>query len=116
MITMYGITNCVTVQKARKWMVENNVEYTFWDYKKQGIDQAHLNKWCKEFGWETVLNRSGMMWRKADPDEKSKVIDQATAIDFMITTPTAIKRPIIESQYGLILGFKEAEYKKNLEK
>lgn len=110
MTTIYGIKNCTTVLKAVKWLENNNIEYTFWDYKKQGIDIKHLEKWCDEFGWEKVLNRSGMMWKKADENVKSKVIDQKSAIDFILTTPTSVKRPITDSKNGLLIGFNETEY------
>jgi arsenate reductase (glutaredoxin) len=105
MTTVYGITNCTTVQKARKWLDVNGVEYVFHDYKKSGIDTAHLERWCNEFGWEQVLNRSGMMWRKADPVLKSLVVDTKSSIEFMIQVPTSIKRPIIEYNSKLIRGF-----------
>jgi arsenate reductase (glutaredoxin) len=114
MIKVYGITNCTTVQKARKWLEKNKVEYSFHDYKKLGIDEQNLKKWCKELGWELVLNRQGMMWRKAGENQKSKVIDSKTAIDFMLETPTSIKRPIIEYDGGLLRGFDVVEYSKNL--
>ncbi len=114
MITVYGITNCSTVIKARKWLELNLIEYEFWDYKKQGIDTDHLIKWCEELGWEKVLNRSGMMYRKASQEEKSKIIDQQSAIEFMLKVPTSIKRPIIETKKGLLLSFNELEYIDNL--
>ena len=111
MITLYGISNCSTVQKARNWLVSNQIEYIFHDYKKLGIDQAHLEHWCQKLGWAAVLNRAGMMWRKASEADKSKVLDQDSAIAFMIKVPNSIKRPIIEHQNGLIRGFDEAQYK-----
>jgi arsenate reductase (glutaredoxin) len=110
MIIMYGIKNCITVQKARKWMGDNGLEYDFWDYKIQGVTKELLAKWCKEFGWEKVLNRGGMMWRKASEARKNIVVDQATAIDFMLEVPTSIKRPILETHSGLLIGFSEKEY------
>jgi arsenate reductase (glutaredoxin) len=110
MTTIYGIKNCTTVIKTMKWLDDQGVEYNFWDYKKQGIDAEHLRKWCNEFGWEKVLNRSGMMWKKADEIVKAKVIDQESAIEFIITTPTSIKRPIIDSNKGLLIGFNENQY------
>lgn len=64
-MTVYGITNCSTVVKARGWLEKNNFEYDFWDFKKVGIDKEHLIKWCDELGWEVVLNRKGQMYRKA---------------------------------------------------
>jgi arsenate reductase (glutaredoxin) len=111
MTTIYGIKNCPTVQKALKLLDENQVEYTFWDYKKQGIDKAHLEVWCKELNWQKVLNRAGMMWRKASKENKNKVVDQESAIEFMLQVPTSIKRPILESDKKLLIGFVESEYR-----
>jgi Spx/MgsR family transcriptional regulator len=96
MITVYGITNCTTVIKARNWLEENKIEYNFHDYKKLGIDAQHLTKWIAKFGWDKVLNMQGQMWRKASDEEKTKVVDEKTAIEFMIKVPTSIKRPIVE--------------------
>jgi arsenate reductase (glutaredoxin) len=110
MTTIYGIKNCQTVQKALKFLDDKKIQYTFHDYKKQGIDIEHLEKWCKELGWQKVLNRSGMMWRKADEETKAKVVDQKTSIEFMLHTPTSIKRPILETEKGLLIGFVESEY------
>jgi arsenate reductase (glutaredoxin) len=114
MVTLFGITNCTTVQKSRAWLALNKINYTFWDYKKQGIDAAHLQKWCKQFGWEKVLNRSGMMWRKASEEEKQRVLDETSAIAFMIRVPNSIKRPIVELDNGLLLGFDAVEWSKTL--
>jgi arsenate reductase (glutaredoxin) len=110
MITVYGINNCVTVQKARSWLEENSIIYNFHDYKKLGIDVEHLENWCNKFGWDKVLNTQGMMWRKSSEDEKSKVVDQKSAIEFMLKVPTSIKRPIIEYPHGIIKGFDTKEY------
>jgi arsenate reductase (glutaredoxin) len=110
MTTIYGIKNCQTVQKALKFLDDNKVQYTFHDYKKQGIDIEHLERWCEKMGWQKILNRSGMMWRKADEETKAKVVDQKTAIEFMLHTPTSIKRPILEGVKGLLIGFTEIEY------
>ena len=112
MITLYGIKNCSTVIKAIKFLETNNIPFTFWDYKKQGIDQEHLEAWCNEFGWQKVLNKSGMMWRKASEESKALVVDQQSAIEFMLVTPTSIKRPILENENKLKLGFEEKEYLK----
>jgi arsenate reductase (glutaredoxin) len=110
MTTIFGIKNCQSVQKAIKYLDDNKVQYTFRDYKKQGIDIGHLERWCQELGWQKVLNRSGMMWRKADDETKSKVMDQKTAIEFMLTVPTSIKRPILENESVLLIGFDFVQY------
>jgi arsenate reductase (glutaredoxin) len=110
MTTIYGIKNCQTVQKALKFLYENQIEYTFWDYKKQGIDKEYLENWCRELGWQKVLNRVGMMWRKASEEDKNKVVDQNSAIEFMLQVPTSIKRPIVETESELLIGFVESDY------
>jgi Spx/MgsR family transcriptional regulator len=114
MITVYGIVNCSTVQKARSWLTANSIDYEFYDYKKLGIDKEHLKTWCNQFGWEKVLNRSGMMWRKASEEDKQKVVDTNSAIEFMLKVPTAIKRPIIELENDFLIGFDAKEYQEKL--
>jgi arsenate reductase (glutaredoxin) len=110
MTTIYGIKNCQTVQKALKFLDKNKFEYNFHDYKKQGIDRESLEKWCDKFTWQKVLNRAGMMWRKAIEEDKNKVVDQESAIEFMLQIPTSIKRPTLETENGLMIGFDEGEY------
>jgi arsenate reductase (glutaredoxin) len=63
-ITLYGIKNCDTIKKARVWLDEHSVAYTFHDYKASGIERAKLAAWCKSAGWEKVLNRAGTTFRK----------------------------------------------------
>jgi arsenate reductase (glutaredoxin) len=113
-IIVYGITNCSTVKKSLNWLNQNDLDYEFWDYKKKGIDIQHLKKWCNSKGWGKVLNRSGMMYRKATDEIKQKIIDQNSAINFMLTSPTSIKRPIIEFEDHIIVGFDESDYMKVL--
>ena len=109
MITMYGITNCDTIKKARAWLTEHELEYQFHDYKKQGIDEATLRHWIDQAGWETLLNRRGMMWRKVS-DEDKQSIDESSAIRLMLETPSMIKRPVLVYQSAIQVGFKPADY------
>jgi Spx/MgsR family transcriptional regulator len=109
MVKIYGIPNCDTMKKARKWLADHQVEYTFHDYKKEGLDERRLRQWVKQFGWETLLNRRGMMWRKLDDTVKAG-IDEASAIRIMLETPSIIRRPVLERGNTLHVGFKDAEY------
>lgn len=111
MLTVYGITNCSTVKKARNWLESNEINYNFHDYKKLGIDATHLQSWCDKFGWEQVLNRQGMMWRKALESDKNLVVDTKSAIEFMLKTPNSIKRPMVEKEGEVVLrGFEIGEW------
>lgn len=109
---LYGIPNCDTVKKARAWLEMHNVAYEFHDYKKHGVDAALLDKWMAQAGWENVVNRKGMTWRKLTDAEKTKIKDEPSAVKYLTGNPSAIKRPGFELKGKLVLGFDEAEYAK----
>ena len=109
MTRLYGIPNCDTMKKARKWLDSHGVAYEFHDYKKLGVDEQRLRAWVKQAGWEVLLNRRGMMWRKV-PDDVKAAIDEASAIGLMLSTPSIIKRPVLEHDGVLRVGFREADY------
>jgi len=109
MITMYGIKNCETVKKARAWLEDRGIEYAFHDYKSAGADRARLEAWARELGWESILNKSGMTFRKLDPKE-TKDLDAKKAIALMLAHPSAIRRPVIEGRAKLLVGFKPEAY------
>ena len=91
-VTIYGIKACDTMKKARTWLDGHGVAYAFHDYKTQGIDRAHLERWIEAAGWETVLNRSGTTFRKL-PDADKENLNAKKAIALMLAQPSAIKRP-----------------------
>lgn len=108
-IALYGIPNCDTVKKARQWLESQGIEYAFHDYKKEGADPAKLKRWVAEKGWEVVLNRAGTTFRKL-PDEQKADLDAARAIALMVEQPSMIKRPVVEYEGRLLVGFKQAEW------
>ena len=108
-ITLYGIPNCDTVKKARGWLDERGLAYSFHDYKKAGADAAKLDAWCKAKGWDTILNRAGTTFKKL-PDEAKAGLDQNKAIALMLDQPSMIKRPVVEHDGGLLVGFKLPEW------
>jgi arsenate reductase (glutaredoxin) len=109
MTRIFGIKNCDTMKKARAWLDQHQIEYAFHDYKLAGIDRTHLERWCRELGWERVLNRSGTTFRKL-PDAKRESVNEQQAIALMIEQPSMIKRPILEHGKQLHAGFKPEEY------
>ncbi len=111
MIKIYGIPNCDTMKKARKWLDSNNLEYEFHDYKKAGVPEKNLKQWVKKAGLEIVLNKRGTTWRKLDDSVKDN-IDETSAIQLMLENPSMIKRPVLENGKILLVGFKEDDYKK----
>ena len=107
--TMYGIKNCDTVAKARKWLEARGQAYDFHDYKAVGIDRATLEGWVQEHGWETILNRAGTTFRKLDEADRTDLTaDKAIAL--MLAQPSMIKRPVLDLGECRLVGFKPELY------
>lgn len=109
MTTIYGIKTCDTMQKAFAWLKGHGVDYAFHDYKAAGVDRATLEGWAKAVGWEVLLNRSGTTFRKL-PEADKAGLDQDKAIGLMLAQPSMIKRPVLETDGGLLVGFKPDAY------
>jgi Spx/MgsR family transcriptional regulator len=107
--TMYGIKNCDTVAKARKWLEDHGHAYVFHDYKTAGIDRPRLEGWVKELGWEVLLNRAGTTFRKLDDADKQD-LNAEKAIALMLAQPSMIKRPVLDLGDRRLVGFKPDLY------
>lgn len=103
-VEFYGIPNCDTVKKARTWLEGRGIDYTFHDYKKKGADPAKLAAWSEAVGWETLLNRRGTTFRALSEADKAD-IDRAKAIRLMAAQPSLIKRPVVEHDGTVLVGF-----------
>jgi len=103
-VTMFGIPNCDTIKKARKWLYDHKVDHAFHDYKKAGVDEKRLQTWVNELGWEALLNKSGTTFRKL-PDEQKHDLVADKAIALMIANPSMIRRPILDLGDRKIVGF-----------
>jgi arsenate reductase (glutaredoxin) len=111
-LIVYGIPNCDTTKKALVWFKANKITFTFHDYKQEGISKAKLEAWCKKTGWETLFNKRSTTWRELSEAEQKKVIGQTAAIKIMMDHNSIIKRPVIEIDEKLIVGFNEDEIKR----
>jgi Spx/MgsR family transcriptional regulator len=109
MIELFGIPNCDTIKKAKKWLEENNIEYKFHNYRKDGINQAMVSHFCQTLGWENVLNKRGTTFRQLDETTKNN-LDATTVIPLLVEHPAMIKRPILARDGQLYLGFKADQY------
>ena len=109
--TLYGITNCDTVKKARAWLDEAGVAYAFHDFKKSGVPADRLQQWMRAAGWERLLNRQGTTWRRLDPASQASAQDAAGAGALMLAQPSVIKRPVVEWPDGAVtVGFDPADW------
>ena len=108
-ITIYGIKACDTMKKSFTWLDQHKIDWQFHDYKKAGANDKDLKRWIKAFGWETVINRRGTSWKKR-PEADRNSMDAAGAIKAALDNPSLIKRPIIEGDGILEIGFDPAHW------
>jgi arsenate reductase (glutaredoxin) len=113
MIKIFGIKNCDTMKKAFTWLTENGIDYEFVDYKKAGVAAAHLADWSQRAGWEILLNKRGLTWKKLSEEERAAV-DAEKALKLMAQYPSLIKRPVLDTGKQLLVGFTPENYLEQL--
>ena len=109
MTTLYGIRNCDTVRKARRWLQENGVDYRFHDLREDGLDKAMLGTWMQSLDWESLLNRRGTTWRQL-PAAVREHVDRKAALRLMLEQPAIIRRPLLDHNDQLHLGYNAGRY------
>jgi len=109
-VTLYGIKTCDTIRKARRWLTNQGIEFTFHDFRSDGLDKSQLSQWADELGWELLLNKRSTTWRNLDPDVKESMGPQI-ALDIMLDQPAIIKRPVLDLGSKRVVGFSEQNYR-----
>ena len=104
MLTLYGIPNCDTCKKSRKWLDANSVEYRFHDLRVDGLDKSMLARWARQVAWQKLLNTRSTTWRGIEEHEKQDM-NEKRALALMLEHPTLVKRPVIEDGNQVIVGF-----------
>ena len=110
MIEMYGLKNCDTCRKARKWLDAEGLDHRFHDVRADGLDATTLQGWIGAVGWEVLLNRRGTTWRQL-PEDKKADVDEASAAALMLELPALIKRPVFQAGDKILLGFSATQQK-----
>lgn len=109
MITLYGIKNCDTVKKARKWLDTDGIEYQFHDFREDGLDAQSVSQWLDELGWEQLVNKRSTTWKQLDQKTKD-TMDNQLAQPAIIEHPTLIKRPLLDLGHKRFTGFSDKAY------
>ena len=108
-LILYGIQNCDTVKKARRWLDEQGVAYHFHDVRKDGLDAERLQAWIDALGWDKLLNKAGTTFRKL-PDAQKQGLDAASAKALMLDQPAMIRRPVVEADGITSVGFSAGDW------
>lgn len=111
LLKLYGIKNCDTIKKARRWLEEQDIAYQFHDYRTDGVDEQLLRGFVERLGWQPLLNTRGTTWRKLDEAQRNACDNADAAIALMLAQPAVIKRPLLDDGKGhVLLGFSVAHY------
>ncbi|MBN6032108.1 ArsC family reductase [Pantoea ananatis] len=113
---MFGIKNCDTIKKARRYLEAAGVDYRFHDYRADGLTDDQLQQFIDVLGYQDLLNTRGTTWRKLPEAEREAITDAASAKALMLAQPAIIKRPVLRAPDGsLLLGFSESLYQNRLQ-
>lgn len=110
---VYGIKNCDTVRKARKFLDERAADYEFHDFRQDGLDERTVNRWAEIVGTDQLVNRRSRTWREL-PSKAKADTSEAAMVKLMVSEPTLIKRPVIEIDGLVLVGFDETALTKAL--
>ena len=109
MVTLYGIHNCDTVKKAKRWLDEHNIEYQYHDFRKDGLDQSMVNGWLEQVPLDKLVNKRSTTWKQMDEADK-KALSADNAAAFCSTNETLIKRPVLDINGTVHVGFSDKIY------
>jgi arsenate reductase len=110
---MHGISNCDTIKKAKKWLTDAGIDFSFRDYKKHPVTVIELQDWALQVGWEVLLNKRGTTWRKL-PAAQQSTVNETTVLKLLCDNPSMIKRPLLivqgDTEIQAFVGFKPQQY------
>jgi len=109
MLTIYGIKSCDTCRRAKKYLAEHNIEFQFHDLREDGLDIQMLERWTQRIGWARLLNKQSLTWRKI-PEVDRNTMTHDKALATMIDNPTLVKRPVLEADKFIAVGFSEKRF------
>ncbi|MFK8019519.1 MAG: ArsC family reductase [Pseudomonadales bacterium] len=109
MLTLFGIKNCDSVKKARKWLEAQSIDYVFHDFRSDGLESAVVETWLDHIDWNLVLNRRSTTWKQLS-DEQREGVTRENVTALLVEFPTLVKRPVAVHKKGILVGFKQADY------
>lgn len=109
MLTLYGIKNCDTVKKARLWLEAHDIEYQYHDFRQDGLEEKLLQSWIEKLGRDTLINKRSTTWRNLSDKDKN-ISSNTHAVKLLLANPTLIKRPVVQKDKKILVGFKEIEF------
>lgn len=108
--TLYGIKTCDTVRKARRFLDEQGVEYRFHDFRAESLSPARVDDWLRRLAPDTLLNRRSTSWRQLSEAQRAD-LSPAAVKALVLDNPTLIRRPVLELDDRIEVGFSPERYR-----
>ncbi len=107
---------CSTCKRAKKWLEENNIDFMERNIVEEIPKVEELNEWIKKSGHEIKkwFNTSGLKYKELNLKEKLDTMNDKKKIELLASDGMLIKRPILVSDKGILIGFKEDNWKQLL--
>ena len=106
---LYGISNCDTVKKAKNWLEKNQLDYSFHDFRKQGLEPETIKDWLTQIPCDKLLNKRSTTWRNLE-SEVQQLVNAENIIELLVKNPTLIKRPVLKVNGIINIGFNADTY------
>jgi arsenate reductase len=108
---IYGIKNCDTMKKTFTWFEQNNIPYTFINYREQGIDAAKIEEWLTKLDASVLVNTKSTTFKQLTDEEKQYLTNTPKLVQLLVGNPTMIKRPLVEINNNVMVGYKPDDWK-----
>lgn len=104
---------CSTCQKAKKWLEENNIEFIDRNIVTETPTVEELNEWIQRSGEDIKkwFNTSGLKYKELNLKDKLLNMTDKEKISLLASNGMLIKRPLLISDKGIFIGFKEEKWK-----
>ena len=105
---------CSTCQKAKKWLIENNIEYTNRLIVEDNPTIEELKAWIPLSGLPVrkFFNTSGLVYKDLNLKDKLPTMSEEEQIALLATNGKLVKRPLVVTNNFVLVGFKPAEWEK----
>ena len=107
---------CTTCKKAKKWLESHEITFTDRPIKEEAPTYDELKEWHQKSGLplKKFFNTSGQLYRSLELKDKLPSMSEEEQFRLLATDGMLVKRPIVVTDRAVLVGFKEADWEKEL--
>lgn len=105
---------CSTCQKAKKWLTENNIDFTDRNIVEQNPTVEELSTWFKQSGLplKRFFNTSGMLYKEQNLKDKLPTMSEEEQLELLANNGMLVKRPLLIGEDIILIGFRQDDWEK----